>query len=97
MTISEMIEKNFEHNFDNSWDFARLASMEYFARLVEDLTDSEVLSYGYYESHAVAQFELKNFSKMLTVNFYDDELADCTKNIILETQDFLSENKRKDL
>ena len=97
MRISEMIEKNFEHNFDNSWDFARLASMEYFARLVEDLTDSEVLSYGYYDDYEILQFNLASFEKLLTVDLYGNNLADCTKTIVMRAQDFLSENKRKDL
>lgn len=97
MRISEMIEKKFELYIDNSWNHARSASMEFFARLVEDLTDSEVMAYEYYEEPEEVDFVLKSFSKLLTINLYGNNLADCTKTIVMETQDFLNENKRKDL
>ena len=64
MRASDIIEKNFERNFDNSWSYARLASMEYFARLIEDLTDSRVLTCGYFEENEHLEFALEDFEKM---------------------------------
>lgn len=97
MRRSERIENKFSQEYDSSRHYARLASTEFFTRLVEDLTDSEVVSYHYFEDVAEVNFTLKGFSQMLTISLWGCNLADCTKNIILETQDFLSENKRKDL
>ena len=97
MRRSEAIEKNFEHNFDDGWDYARLASMEYFVRLVEDLTDSRVVTCGYFEEYEHLEFALEDFEKWLNIDIYDKDLADCTKAIVVQTQDFLSENVRKDL
>lgn len=94
MSLSKKIESNYASDTETGHHKARLESLPFFTRLVEDLTFSEVMDYHYYEEAEVLVFLLANYDKVLRINIYGDSLQACTRDIVMQTQAFLSRNDR---
>ena len=94
MSISKGIENKYFSYIQTGHHQARKESMEFFTRLVEDLTYSDVIDFHYYEEAEVLVFVLTNYDKVLRVNIYGDSLQACTRDIVMQTQAFISRNER---
>lgn len=94
MSISKSIENKYFSYIEDGHHKARIESWPFFTRLVEDLTYSEVIDFHYYEEAEVMVFVLTNYDKVLRVNVYGDSLQACTRDIVMQTQAFISRNER---
>ena len=94
MSISKAIENKYFSYIEDGHHKARIESLPFFTRLVEDLTFSDVMDYHYYEEAEVLVFLLANYDKVLRINIYGDSLQACTRDIVMQTQAFLSRNER---
>ena len=92
MNISKDIERKYLDSEDGHHE-ARLESLPFFTRLVEDLTYSDVIDFHYYEEPEVMVFVLTNYDKVLRVDIYGDSLQACTRDIVMQTQAFISRNE----
>lgn len=97
MSVSKRIESKYFSDIETGHHKARIESLPFFARLVEDLTYSEVIDYHYYEEAEVLVFVLANYDKVLRIDIDGDSLQACTRDIVVKTQAFISVKKRKDL
>jgi hypothetical protein len=94
MSISKKIESKYLSDIEDGHHKARIESWPFFTRLVEDLTFSDVMDYHYYEEAEVLVFLLANYDKVLRINIYGDSLQACTRDIVMQTQAFISRNER---
>lgn len=94
MNISKDIERKFFLDIESGHHRARKVSMRFFIRLVEDLTYSEVIDYDYDQEKEVLTFKLTNYDSALRVDIYGDSLQACTRDIVMQTQAFISRNER---
>ena len=94
MSISKKIESKYFPFIETRHHQARLESLPFFTRLVEDLTFSDVIDFHYYEEAEVMVFVLTNYDKVLRVDIYGDSLQACTRDIVMQTQAFISRNDR---
>lgn len=94
MSISERIENRNFPNSESGHHKARIESWPFFTRLIEDLTFSEVIGVNYNKENEELTFALVNYDKVLRVNVYGDSLQACTRDIVMQTQAFISRNDR---
>ena len=94
MIISKDIENKYLSDIESGHHKARKESMKFFIRLVEDLTYSEVTDFQYDEELEVLKFVLANYNKILRIDIYGDSLQACTRDIVVQTQAFISRNDR---
>lgn len=94
MSISEKIESNYASDTETGHHRARLDDLVFFKRIVEDLTFSEVIGTYYNKETEELTFALINYDKVLRVNVFGDSLQACTRDIVVQTQAFISRNER---
>lgn len=94
MNISKDIESKYFSDIEDGHHKARTESLPFFIRLVEDLTFSEVTNYFYTDTDEILVFSLLNYDKALVINIFGDSLQACTRDIVMQTQAFLSRNDR---
>lgn len=94
MSISKGIECKYFSDIEDGHHKARKESLLFFIRLVEDLTYSEVAEFDYHEETEVLTFILTNYDSALRVNIFADSLQACTRDIVVQTQAFISRNER---
>lgn len=94
MIISKDIESKYFSDIEDGHHKARKESMKFFIRLVEDLTYSEVIDFDYDKENEVLTFMLANYDSALRVNILGDSLQACTRDIVEQTQAFISRNDK---
>lgn len=94
MSISEAIENRNFPNTETGHHKARTESLPFYTRLVEDLTFSEVIGANYNRENEELTFALANYDKVLRVNIFGDSLQACTRDIVVQTQAFISCSER---
>ena len=94
MSISKNIENKYFSDFETGHHKARLESLPFFIRLVEDLTYTEAIDSYYVEEEECLYFCLTNYNNALRVNVFGDSLQACTRDIVMQTQAFISRNER---
>lgn len=93
MSISENIESSFGL-FDN--ESPRIASVNFYQRVIEDLTGNDVMGIGYnpedeYFTVAFLNPRIPN----LLINVRWDSLQACTRDVIEQTQAWIERQRKK--
>ena len=93
MSISKNIESSFDF-YDN--ESPRIASVNFYQRIIEDLTGHDVLGIAY---NSDAEFIIANFTNRylpgLSINVKGDSLQACTCDVIRQTQAWIDEQRKK--
>lgn len=93
MSISKSIELDFDF-YDN--EGPRLMSLQFYQRIIEDLTGHDVLGIVY---NSDTEFIISNFTNRylpeLIINVTGDSLQACTCDVIRQTQSWI-ERQRKE-
>lgn len=93
MSISKTIESSFDF-YDN--EGPRLMSLQFYQRIIEDLTGHDVLGIVY---NSDLEFIITKFTNRylpeLSINVTGDSLQACTKDVIRQTQAWIDEQRKK--
>ena len=93
MSISKRIELSYDF-YDN--EGPRLMSLQFYQRIIEDLTGHDVLGIAY---NSDAEFIIANFTNRylpgLSINVTGDSLQACTCDVIRQTQAWIEEQRKE--
>lgn len=92
------ISKNIESRFDFlDIESPRIASINFYQRIIEDLTGNDVMGIGYNNEEEIFTVVFINPSlpKLFIDVRWDDSLQACTGNIIEQTQAWIEEQRKK--
>lgn len=93
MSITKQVEKEFKF-FDS--EGPRLASVNFYQRIIEDLTGEDVMGIGYdSEDEFFTVAFLNPRIPNLLINVRLDSLQACTKDVIRQTQAWIDEQRKK--
>lgn len=92
MSISKNIELSFDF-FDN--ESPRIASVNFYQRIIEDLTGHNVMGIGYNpEEEFFTVVFTGQYLPELSINVAGDSLQACTCDVIRQTQAWIEEQKK---
>ena len=92
------ISKNIESRFDFlDIESPRIASINFYQRIIEDLTGNDVMGIGYNNEEEIFTVVFINPSlpKLFIDVRWDDSLQACTGNIIEQTQAWIEEQRKE--
>ncbi|MDU1176387.1 MAG: hypothetical protein E6987_02140 [Peptoniphilus harei] len=92
------ISKNIESSFDFlDIESPRIASINFYQRIIEDLTGNDVMGIGYNNEEEIFTVVFINPSlpKLFIDVRWDDSLQACTGNIIEQTQAWIEEQRKE--
>lgn len=92
------ISKNIESSFDFlDIESPRIASINFYQRIIEDLTGNDVMGIGYNNEEEIFTVVFINPSlpKLFIDVRWDDNLQACTGNIIEQTQAWIEEQRKE--
>lgn len=93
MSISKSIELDFDF-FDN--EGPRLMSLQFYQRIIEDLTGHDVLSIAYNpEKECIIAVFTNLYLPRLIINVTGDSLQACTCDVIRQTQSWIERQRKK--
>lgn len=93
MSISKSIELDFDF-YDN--EGPRLMSLQFYQRIIEDLTGHDVLSIAYNsEEECIIAVFTNLYLPRLIINVRLDSLQACTCDVIRQTQAWIEEQRKK--
>ena len=94
MSISRNIESRFDFLDIES---PRIASINFYQRIIEDLTGNDVMGIGYNNEEEIFTVVFINPSlpKLFIDVRWDDSLQACTGNIIEQTQAWIEEQRKE--
>lgn len=93
MSISKSIELDFDF-YDNK--SPRLMSLQFYQRIIEDLTGHDVLSIAYNpEKECIIAVFTNLYLPRLIINVTGDSLQACTCDAIEQTQSWIEERRKK--
>ena len=93
MSISKNIESDFDF-YDN--EGPRLMSLQFYQRIIEDLTGHDVLGIAY---NSDVEFIIVSFTNRhlpgLSINVAKDILQACTEDVIRQKQNWIDRQRKK--
>lgn len=92
------ISKNIESSFDFlDIESPRIASINFYQRIIEDLTGNDVMGIGYNNEEEIFTVVFINPSlpKLFIDVRWDDSLQACTCDVIEQTQSWIEEQRKK--
>lgn len=93
MSISKNIELSFDF-FDN--ESPRIASVNFYQRIIEDLTGHNVMGIGYNpEEEFFTVVFTGQYLPELSINVTGDSLQACTCDVIRQTQAWIERQRKK--
>lgn len=93
MSITRNIESSFDF-YDN--EGPRLMSLQFYQRIIEDLTGHDVLSIAYNpEKECIIAVFTNLYLPRLIINVTGDSLQTCTKDVIRQTQSWIERQRKK--
>lgn len=93
MSISKSIELDFDF-YDN--EGPRLMSLQFYQRIIEDLTGHDVLSIAYNsEEECIIAVFTNLYLPRLIINVRLDSLQACTCDVIRQTQAWIEEQRKE--
>lgn len=93
MSISKNIESSFDF-YDN--EGPRIASVNFYQRIIEDLTGNDVMGIGYNpEEEFFTVLFTNQYLPKLSINVTGDSLQACTCDVIEQTQAWIDEQRKK--
>lgn len=93
MSISKNIESSFDF-FDN--ESPRIASVNFYQRIIEDLTGHNVMGIGYNpEEEFFTVVFTGQYLPELSINVTGDSLQACTCDVIRQTQSWIEEQRKE--
>lgn len=93
MSISKTIESSFDF-YDN--EGPRIASVNFYQRIIEDLTGHDVMGIGYNpEEEFFTVIFTGQYLPVLHINVTGDSLQACTCDVIRQTQAWIDEQRKK--
>lgn len=93
MSISKSIELSYNF-YDN--EGPRLMSLQFYQRIIEDLTGHDVLSIAYNpEKECIIAVFTNLYLPRLIINVTGDSLQACTCDVIRQTQAWIEEQRKE--
>lgn len=93
MSISKSIESSFDF-YDN--EGPRIASVNFYQRIIEDLTGNDVMGIGYNpEEEFFTTVFTDQYLPQLNINVTGDSLQACTYDVIRQTQAWIERQRKK--